>query len=90
GELFAFLSLFALAALYLKEKIKLPVISLPLVLLATVPMLQYFWGELFFFDKALLSTLFVLGFWLSLVLGYNLSIQKLERESIFTGFSYVL
>lgn len=90
GELFAFLSLFALAALYLKEKIKLPVISLPLVLLATVPMLQYFWGELFFFDKALLSTLFVLGFWLSLVLGYNLSMQKPERESIFTGFSYVL
>ena len=52
GELFAFLSLFALGALYLKDKIKLPMMSLPLLFLAGVPLLQYFCGELFFFDKA--------------------------------------
>ena len=90
GELFAFLSLFALAAIYLKDKIKLPVLSLPLVFLAIIPLIQYLAGELFFFDKALTSTLFVFGFWLSIVIGYNLSVEKLERESIFTGFSIVL
>lgn len=90
GELFAFLSLFALAAIYLKDKIKLPVLSLPLLLLATIPLIQYFSGELFFFDKALTSTLFVFGFWLSIVIGYNLSVEKLDRENIFTGFSIVL
>ncbi len=89
GELFAFLSLFALAAIYLKEKIKLPTITLPLIVLASVPLIQYFCGELFFFDKALTSTLFVVGFWLSIVVGYNLSLEKLERENIFTGLSYV-
>lgn len=89
GELFAFLSLFILAAIYLKDKIKLPVISLPLLFLAVIPLVQYGAGELFFFDKALICTLFVLGFWLSMVVGYNLSSEKADRESIFTGLSYV-
>jgi len=90
GELFAFLSLFSLAAIYLKDKIKLPILSLPLVSLAIIPLIQYLAGELFFFDKALTSTLFVFGFWLSIVIGYNLSVEKLDRENIFTGFSIVL
>lgn len=90
GELFAFLSLFALAALYLKDKIKLPMMSLPLLFLAGVPLVQYFSGVLFFFDKALLSSLFILGFWFSMVIGYNLSIEPIERKQIFTGFSGVL
>ena len=90
GELFAFLSLFTLAAIYLKDKIKLPVISLPLLFLAGVPLLQYFCGELFFFDKALLCSLFVFGFWLCSVLGYNLTQSKLDREKIFIGFSTVV
>ncbi|MBE9399758.1 O-antigen ligase C-terminal domain-containing protein [Acinetobacter albensis] len=90
GELFAFLSLFTLAAIYLKDKIKLPVISLPLVLLAMIPLVQYWMGELFFFDKALLCSLFVFAFWLCSVLGYNLTQSKIDRENIFTGFSIVL
>ncbi|NNG81152.1 O-antigen ligase family protein [Acinetobacter sp. ANC 5378] len=89
GELFAFLSLFALATIYLKDKIKLPVISLPLLLLATIPLIQYFSGELFFFDKALICTLFVFGFWLSIVIGYNLPVKKIDREDVFMGLSYV-
>ncbi|MCG2608054.1 Wzy polymerase domain-containing protein [Acinetobacter sp. SM34] len=90
GELFAFLSLFVLAAIYLKDKIKLPVIGLPLLLLAAIPLVQYGAGELFFFDKALICTLFVLGFWLSMVIGYNLSVEKPDRERIFTGLSCVV
>ncbi|TCH63983.1 O-antigen ligase family protein [Acinetobacter sp. ANC 4862] len=89
GELFAFLSLFALAAIYLRDKIKLPVISLPLLFLAAIPLVQYWTDELFFFDKVLICTLFVLGFWLSTVAGYNLSSEKVDRVSIFTGLSYV-
>lgn len=89
GELFAFLSLFTLAAIYLKEKIKLPVISLPLLFLAAIPLVQYGVGELFFFDKALICSLFVLGFWLSVMVGYNLSSEKADRANIFTGLSYV-
>ena len=89
GELFAFLSLFALAVIYLEDKIKLPVISLPLLFLAAISLVQYGMGELFFFDKALICTLFVFGFWLSIAIGYNLSVEKINREEVFTGLSYV-
>ena len=90
GELFAFLSLFALLAIYLKQQLKIPVISLGLIVLAAVPFIQYVLGSLYFFDKALLSSLFVLGFWLSSVVGYNLSIDRIERQYVFTGFSHLL
>jgi len=90
GELFAFLSLFSLAAICLKDKIKLPINSLPLLFLAGVPLLQYFCGEIFFHDKALFCSLFAIGFWLCSVLGYNLTQSKPDREKIFIGFSMVL
>ncbi len=90
GELYAFLSLFALAAIYLKQKIQIPVMSLPVLLLALIPLLQYFCGEVFFLDKAVLSAIFVFGFWLCMVLGYNLTQTQFDRQQIFTGFSTVL
>ena len=67
GELFAFLSLFALSALFLKEKLLLPKVSLPLLLLSLVPFIQYGFGELFFFSKALMCGLYIFAFWLSIV-----------------------
>ncbi len=70
GELFAFLSLFALSALFLKEKLLLPKVSLPLLLLSLVPFIQYGFGELFFFSKALMCGLYLFAFWLSMVLGF--------------------
>ena len=91
GELYAFLALFSLSAIYLKDKIKLPLISLPLLLLALVPLLQYAVGKVFFFDKALLCSVFVFGFWLSSVLGYNLASSSPQaREQLFTQLSYLL
>ena len=89
GELFAFLSLFALSALFLKEKIFVPKISLPLLLLSLVPFIQYGFGELFFFSKALMCGLYIFAFWLSMVLGFNLSQQPLAREQLFSGLSTV-
>ena len=90
GELFAFLSLFALAAIFLQQKIKLPVVTLPLVVMAFIPVAQWMFGLEFFFSVALISCLFVIGFWLSAVLGYNLSLTPRDREQAFSVFSYVL
>ena len=89
GELFAFLSLFALSALFLKEKLLLPKVSLPLLLLSLVPFIQYGFGELFFFSKALMCGLYIFAFWLSMVLGFNLSQKPLEREQLFSGLCSV-
>ncbi|MHA3891804.1 PglL family O-oligosaccharyltransferase [Acinetobacter sp. GXMZU3951] len=90
GELFAFLSLFTLVAIFLQQKIKLPMVTLPLVVMAFIPVVQWMFGLEFFFSVALISCLFVIGFWLSTVLGYNLSLTQTDREQAFTVFSYVL
>ena len=89
GELYAFFSLLALAAIFLKEKIKLPVINLPLLLLACIPVIQLLAGQVFFFSTAMMGIIFVFSFWLASVLGYNLSAGNYSREETFTNLSYV-
>jgi O-antigen ligase len=89
GELYAFFSLLTLAAIFLKEKIKLPVINLPLLLLACIPVIQLLAGQVFFFSTAMMGIIFVFSFWLASVLGYNLSAGNYKREETFTNLSYV-
>ena len=89
GELYAFFALFALAAICLKEKLKIPVMSLPLLLLACIPITQFFLGQVFFFSTAMMAAIYVFSFWLASVLGYNLSIGKNNREETFIQLSYV-
>ena len=91
GELYAFLALITVSAIYLKQKLIIPKISLPLLGLSLVPLIQYGFGQVFFFDKALLCSIFVFGFWLSITLGFNLAYQsKQAREELFTNLSYLL
>lgn len=89
GELYAFFALFALAAICLKEKIKIPAISLPLLLLAGVPLIHFLTGQVFFFSTAMMGFIFVFSFWLASVLGYNLSTGNYNREETFANLSYV-
>lgn len=89
GELYAFFALFTLAAICLKEKLKIPVMSLPLLLLACIPLVQFLLGQVFFFSTAMMAAIYVFSFWLASVLGYNLSIGKNNREETFTHLSYV-
>lgn len=89
GELYAFFALFAMAAICLKEKLRIPVVSLPLLLLAGVPFIQLLAGQVFFFSIAMMGFIFVFGFWLASVLGYHLSTGNYRREDTFTNLSYV-
>lgn len=89
GELYAFFSLFALAAIGLKDKLKIPAITLPLLLLACVPLIHLLAGQVFFFSTAVMGFIFVFGFWLASVLGYNFSTGNYNREETFTNLSYV-
>lgn len=89
GELYTFFALFAIAAIFLKEKIKLPVVGLPLLLLACVPLIQLLVGQVFFFSIAMMGFIFVFSFWLVSVLGYHLSTGAYNREDTFTNLSYV-
>src|SRR5690606_29872939 len=89
GELYAFFTLFVLVATFLKEKIKLSVIGLPLLLLAYIPLIQLLAGQVFFFSTAMMGTIYIFSFWLASVLGYNLSTGQFYREETFTNLSYV-
>lgn len=89
GELYAFFALFSLAAISLKEKLKIPAISLPLLLLACIPLAQFFLGQIFFFSTAMMAAIYVFSFWLANVLGYNLSTGNYKREETFANLSYV-
>lgn len=89
GELYTFFALFALAAIFLKDKIKLPVIGLPLLLLACVPLIHFLTGQVFFFSTAMMGFIFIFSFWLASVLGYNFSTGNYNREEIFIHLSYV-
>lgn len=89
GELYAFFALFALAAICFQDNIKLPTVTLPLLLLACVPMLQLFAGQVFFFNTAMMSFIFVFSFWLASVLGYQLSIGQYQRAQTFAHLSTV-
>lgn len=89
GELYAFFTLFAITAICLKEKLKIPAISLPLLLLAGVPLVHFLAGQVFFFSTALMGFIFVFSFWLASVLGHSLSTGEYNREETFTNLSYV-
>lgn len=89
GELYAFFALFTLAAICLKEKLKIPALSLPLLLLACVPLIHFLTGQVFFFSTAMMGFIFVFSFWLASVLGYNFSTGNNRREETFTNLSYV-
>ena len=89
GELYAFFALFTLATICLKEKLKIPALSLPLLLLACVPLIHFLTGQVFFFSIAMMGFIFIFSFWLASVLGYNFSRENYNREETFTNLSYV-
>lgn len=85
GDAMAFLALFALTIPLFKQRLQVPKISLPLLLLMFVPLLQCATGELFFFSKALVSSCYIFAFWLSIVVAYNLSLAE-QRPALFAAF----
>lgn len=89
GELYAFFALFAIAVICLKEKLRIPVVVLPLLVLACVPLAQLLMGQVFFFSTAMMGFIFVFSFWLASVLGYHFSTGNYRREETFTNLSYV-
>ena len=88
GELYAFFALFALAAVFLKEKIQLPKIALPLVGVALIPLIQFAFGQVYYFSIALLGFLYVFAFWLSICIGFSLSKSPHNRDKTFDYLSY--
>ncbi|KQD15907.1 hypothetical protein APC74_00860 [Acinetobacter baumannii] len=78
-----------LAALFY-QNIKISRAQLLLLPFILIPVVQWAFGLVFDFSTALLSSLYLLGFWFMVVAGYNLSLDQQKRDQIFTGFSLLL
>ena len=89
GEALAFVSLFTLCLIFVKSKLQIPKITLPILLLSVVPLVQLLTGQAFFFSKAFLASGYVFAFWLSIVIAYNLSLNG-AREQLMQRFSLLL
>lgn len=89
GELFAFFALFALVAMYLKGKTQLPILNIPIFMLAIIPLIQWSVGQVFYFSTALMASIYVFAFGLCTIIGYNLAINEQEKRKVFTWLSYV-
>lgn len=79
SEYLAFLSLFFLLPLFVRNTVSIPKISLFFVLVCIIPIFQYSFGQIFYFDKAILSFFYIISFWLSIVVGFN-SVYKYQHS----------
>lgn len=90
SEILSFGTGLALLGLFLNQQLKIPKIQLWVFPVVFIPLLQWAFGLVFDFSVALISTLYLLGFWLMIVLGFNLSLQIQSRERLMQNISYLL
>ncbi|QXR11024.1 O-antigen ligase C-terminal domain-containing protein [Acinetobacter junii] len=82
SELATFGAALVLLALFLNRNIQIPKLQLYILPVVIVPLLQWSFGLVFDFSIALLSSVYLLGFWFMVVMGYNLSLQPSVREQL--------
>lgn len=79
SEYFAFLSLLFLLPLFFKDTIFIPKLSLVFILFSVIPIIQYALGQIYYFDKAALSFIYIVSFWLAVNIGFN-SVNKYKAS----------
>lgn len=76
SELFSFLGIIFLLPFLWQKKVVVPRISIPFLFISLIPLVQYALGEIFFYSEAILSFSYLFYFWLTLVIGFNLTIDQ--------------
>ena len=90
SELATFGAGLALLAFFLNRNIQIPKLQLYIFPVAFVPLLQWSGGLVSDFSVALLSTAYLFGFWVMVVMGYNLSLQPSAREQLMKQVCWLL
>jgi len=90
SELATFAAALTLFTLFLNRNIQIPKLQLYILPVVIVPLLQWSFGLVFDFSVALLSTVYLLGFWFMVVMGYNLSLQPSAREQLMKQVCWLL
>lgn len=71
SEYLAFLSLFLLLPLFVKKTVSIPKVSLFFILVGIIPIAQYYLGQIFYLDKAILAFIYIISLWLAVNIGFN-------------------
>ena len=90
SELATFAAALALLTLFLNRNIQIPKLQLYILPVVIVPLLQWSFGLVSDFSIALLSSVYLLGFWFMVVMGYNLSLQPSAREQLMQRACWLL
>lgn len=72
AEFYAFLFLVPLLFYFKNKDINLPIRLIPLLLLSFIPVIQFIFNKILFFSTSLLSFIYILSFFISIILGHNL------------------
>lgn len=90
SEVLTFLSASLLLLSFYKQKIDIPRPQLIAIPLLSIPLLQLATGQILYASNAILCFTYVLIFWLMVVAGFNLSTDSKQREKLFSIFSLIV
>ncbi|MDM1018980.1 Wzy polymerase domain-containing protein [Acinetobacter sp. VNK23] len=90
SELATFGAVLALFSLFLNQNVQIPKLQLYILPVTFIPLLQWSCGLVSDFSVALLSSVYLLGFWFMVVIGYNLSLQPNAREQLMQRACWLL
>lgn len=86
-DLLWFLGLILFFILFYKKQLNIPKITFPIVFICLIPLIQFIFGQIYYFSTALFSFCFMLGFLVSILYGYNCT-QVAEKNNIITCVAY--
>ncbi|NUG09616.1 O-antigen ligase C-terminal domain-containing protein, partial [Acinetobacter bereziniae] len=92
SEIAAFFSIFFLLCLQFNRNLKVPFQLIPLFIISLIPLLQYSFGQIFFFSTALLSFLYLISFIFTVIYTFNLCITDFNRQKVmlFTSSAFIV
>lgn len=81
SEIFAFLSLLLLLFVFYNKKVLIPKLVIPVFLIALVPICQFSLGQIFYFQKAVLASIYILSFGIACSMTYTICQKDKDLES---------
>ncbi|MEB3753240.1 PglL family O-oligosaccharyltransferase [Acinetobacter sp. MD2(2019)] len=87
SELLAYAAALCLLGMYSEKSLFFPKIQLPLLFIACIPLLQFGLGIELYWNKALLSFLYLFAFMSMVIVGNNLGQEQYLRQKIMSGFA---
>ncbi|MBJ9984093.1 O-antigen ligase C-terminal domain-containing protein [Acinetobacter sp. S40] len=80
SEFLAFISLLVLFFIFLNKKILVPKLLIPIFLIALIPIFQFFSGQIYYFQKAILASIYIFSFCIACSMTYTICDKDIESS----------